>query len=131
MDNCAVLPDVCRRWRNLQQLGNVVVRMRLVIDPALFHLVEYGDGVDVLREVEHRVDGLENIAVLLQIELVRLQKRNHVRHAPLVNEHRAEHRLLRFQRLRHLTAEQLVHGHGCSPPQKVYIITNLFGITVL
>ena len=78
--------------------------MRLVIDPALFHLVEHGDGVDVLREVEHRVDGLVDVAVLLQVELTRLQKRNHVRHAPLVNEHGAEHRLLCFERLRHLTA---------------------------
>jgi len=81
-----------------------MIRVRLVIHAALFHLIEHGDGVNVLREVEHRIDRLEDLAVLLQVEFIRLQKRNDIRHAPLVNEHGAEHRLLRLERLRHLTA---------------------------
>ena len=104
VDNCAVLLDVGGSGRNLQELGNVMIRVRLVIYAALFHLVEHGDGVNVLREVEHRIDRLEDLAVLLQVKFIRLQKRNDIRHAPLVNEHGAEHRLLRLERLRHLTA---------------------------
>ena len=104
MDNRAVLLDVGGGGRNLQELGNVMIRVRLVIYAALFHLIEHGDGVNVLREVEHRIDRLEDLAVLLQVEFIRLQKRNDIRHAPLVNEHGAEHRLLRLERLRHLTA---------------------------
>ena len=104
VDNCAVLLDVGGGGRDLQELGNVMIRVRLVIHAALFHLIEHGDGVNVLREVEHRIDRLEDLAVLLQVKFIRLQKRNDIRHAPLVNEHGAEHRLLRLERLRHLTA---------------------------
>ena len=83
--------------------------MCLVIDAALFHLVEHGDGIDVLREVEHGVDRLIDVAVLLEVEIVRQQQPDDVRHAPLVNEHRAEDRLLRLERLRHLFCQQFIH----------------------
>ena len=80
-----------------KKLGNVIVGMRLVIDAALLHLVEHRHRVDLFREIEHRIDGLVDLAVLPQIEVLRPKKADDVRHTALVNEHGAEHRLLRLQ----------------------------------
>ena len=97
VDDGAVLLDVGGRRRDLKKLGNVIVGMRLVIDAALLHLVEHRHRVDLFREIEHRIDGLVDLAVLPQIEVLRPKKADDVRHTALVNEHGAEHRLLRLQ----------------------------------
>ena len=101
--------------RDLQKLRDIIIAALLVVHAALFHFIEYGNRVDLFREVEHRIDRLVDLAVLPEIEIVRLQHADHVGHAALVDEHRAEHGLLRLQGLRGLPLKQLL-VHRCSHP---------------
>ena len=115
MHDRAVLLDVGCGRRDFQQLREIVIAALLVVHAALFHFIEYGNGVDLFREVEHRIDRLVDLAVLPEIEIVRLQHTDDVRYAALVDQHRAEHGLLRFQCLRGLPLKQLL-VHRCSHP---------------
>ena len=115
MHDRAVLLDIGGGRRDLQKLCDVIIASLLVIHAALFHLIEYGNGVDLFREVEHRIDRLIDLTVLPEIKIVRLQHTDHVRHAALVDQHRAENGLLRLQCLRGLTLKQLLI-HRCSHP---------------
>ena len=121
MHDRAILLDVGGGRRDLQQLGEIVVAAFLVVHAALFHFVEDGNGVDLLREVEHRIDGLVDLAVLPQVKILRLQHTDDVRYAALVDEHGAEHRLLRFQRLWRLPGKQfLIHTVHILPGASEY-----------
>ena len=121
MHDRAVLLDVGGGRRDLQQLGEIVVAAFLVVHAALFHFIEDGNGVDLLREVEHRIDGLVDLAVLPQVKILRLQHTDDVRYAALVDEHGAEHRLLRFQRLWRLPGKQfLIHTVHILPGASEY-----------
>ena len=115
MHDRAVLLDIGGGRRDLQQLRDVIIAALLVIHAALFHLIEYGNRVDLFREVEHRIDRLVDLTVLPEIKIVRLQHTDHVRHAALVDQHRAENGLLRLQCLRGLPLKQFLI-HRCSHP---------------
>ena len=115
MHDRAVLFNVGGGRRDLQKLRDIIIAALLVVHTALFHFIEYGNRVDLFREVEHRIDRLVDLAVLPEIEVVRLQHADYVRHAALVDQHGAEHRLLRFQCLRNLPLKQFF-VHRCSHP---------------
>ena len=78
------------------------------------HLVEHRDRVDGLGEVEHGVDGLVDLPVLLQEEVFGLDDADDIGHAPAVDQNRAQNRLLRLQRLGRLTAQQVFIHVGFS-----------------
>ena len=122
VDDGAVLLDVGGGRRDLEQLRQIIIAVLLIVHAALFHFIENGDRVDLFREVEHRIDGLIDLAVLPQIEILRLQHADDIRHAALINEHGAEHRLLRFQRLRRLPGKQfLIHTVHILPGTSEYL----------
>ena len=66
-------------------------------------------GVDRLAVGEHGEHRLEDLAVLLYIEVVRLHLVNDLGDAPRVDQHGAEDRLLGACRVRRLPAEKFVH----------------------
>ena len=82
-----ILLDVRSRGRDLHELHDVFGRILLVIDAALAHFVEHGDGVDDLRIAEHLVDRLVDVAVGLQIEVVGAHHADDVIDAAAVNQH--------------------------------------------
>ena len=57
------------------------------------------------------VDGLKDIAVGPQIKVLRLQLVHDVLDAVGVDEHGAQHRLLRLGRMRRLPQQQIVRSH--------------------
>ena len=69
-------------------------------------MLQHRDRVNGEGVVEHGVDGLIDLHVLLQIKVLRAQLINDLRHTPRVNEHRAQHRLLRFYRMGQLLEQQ-------------------------
>ena len=75
------------------------------------HLSRHGNAVDGLGVDEHGIDGLENLPIPAQIEVLRLELIHHVLHAVGVDEHRAQHRLLRLRRVGHLANQQFIRGH--------------------
>ena len=72
----------------------------------LLHFVQDCHWVNDLGEVEHGVDGLVNLPVLLEVKILRLQQTNDVGHTPAVDEHGAQNRLLRLQGVGRLPAQQ-------------------------
>ena len=103
-----VLEHVRRGGRDAHDLGQVLLAV-VLIHAADLHLVQHRDRVDRLRVREHGVDRLVNAAVEREIELVRLQLFQHLRHAPGVDEHGADDRLLRRGGVGHLPAQQFIH----------------------
>ena len=91
MHDRAILLDIGGGRRDLQKLCDVIIASLLVIHAALFHFIEYGNGVDLFREVEHRAYTVD-LTVLPEIKMVRLQHTDHVRHAALVDQHQARAR---------------------------------------
>ena len=87
MHDLRVLLRVRRRRRDLHELHDVLRGGLLVVDAALAHLVQH-------RIAEHFVDRLEDIAVGLEIEILRAHRADHVVDAAAVDQDRAEHRLL-------------------------------------
>ena len=75
----------------------------------LAHLVQHGHRVDGLGKIEHGADRLIDLPVLPEIEILRLQRFDHLGHAPLVDKDGAQHRLFRLHRVGHLAGEQFVH----------------------
>ena len=85
----------------------------------LLHLVQHRNGVDGLGEIEHGVDGLIDLPVLLQVEVAGGHDAHHVGNTAAVDEDGAQNRLFRFQRLGRLLAEQLLIHVGFSFLSKV------------
>ena len=104
-----ILHHVCGGRRYLHELNEIVSRGILVVCAVFLHLARDSHPVDRLGVNEHAVDRLKDLAVLPQIKVVRTQLLHHVLNAVGVDKHRAEHRLLRFKRMRHLTVEQFLH----------------------
>ena len=72
----------------------------------LLHLIQHRDRVDGLGVIEHGVDGLEDLTVLLEVEILRLYHTHHIGDAAAVDEDRAQNSLLRFYRLGRLLLKQ-------------------------
>jgi len=108
-DDVHVLHHVGRRGGDDHELADVVIGGVLVVDPGLAHLVQHGHRVDGLGKIEHGADRLIDLPVLPEIEILRLQRFDHLGHAPLVDEDGAQHRLFRLHRVGHLAGEQFVH----------------------
>ena len=92
----------------LAQVGHGVV----VIGPRLLHPVHHRHRVDGLEAVEHGEHHVEQGAVLAQVKIVGPQPLHDGGDAPLVNEHGAQHRLLRHDGVGHLQFHQFLGGHG-------------------
>ena len=107
-DNGGVFQHVCRRGRDAHHLRHVALIALLVHAPNL-HLVQHGHRVDGLAVGEHGVDGLIDIPVELDIKLIGLQLFQHLGDTPGINEHGADHSLLRRGGVGRLSAKQLVH----------------------
>ena len=73
MHDRAVLFNVGGGRRDLQKLRDIIIAALLVVHAALFHFIEYGNRVDLFREVEHRIDRLVDLAVLPEMEEVDVQ----------------------------------------------------------
>ena len=73
---------------------------------AFLQLARHGDAVDGAGVDEHLVDGLEDLAVGTQVEVLRLELIHDILDAVRVDEHGAEHRLLRFRRMGHLVGQE-------------------------
>ena len=77
----------------------------------LLQLIQDGDGVDGLREIEHGIDCFINFPVLLLVEILRLENADDVGNAAAVDENRAENGLLRLKGLGLLPGHQFfIHG---------------------
>ena len=87
---------------DLHELEDVVPGGVLVINPPELHLVQHRHRVDGGGEVEHGVDGLVNVPVGGQVKVLPGERLHHVRDAPGVNEHGAQHRLFRLHAVGHL-----------------------------
>ena len=73
-------------------------------------LIQHRHRVNGLGEVEHGIDGLINLPVLLVAEILRAQQTHHLIDTLAVDQNGTQHRLFRFQRLGRLTGKQfLVH----------------------
>ena len=83
----------------------------------LLQLVQHGNRVNGLGEVEHGIDGLVDLPVLLQIEILRLDDTYHIGDAAAVNEDGAQNRLLCLQRLRLLLMKQFFIHNSVLPFQ--------------
>ena len=84
-----------------------------MVEPQLLELIQHRHRVDGLGVVEHGVDGLVDLPVLLKVKVLGSQKSHHVGDAPAVNEDRAQNRLLCFQRLGLLSGQKLlIHIHS-------------------
>ena len=102
MDNQRILLNVRSRRGNLHELHQVLRGTLLVVHTAFTHFIQHGYRVDDLRIAKHLIDRLVNIAVGLQIKVLRAHDAHHIADAAAVNEHGAEHGLLRLQRVRGL-----------------------------
>ena len=118
LDDGHVLLHVGRRGGDLHELEDVIAGGILVIHPVLLHVLQHRHWVDGEGVIEHGVDGIVDLPVLPYIEVVGPQLVDDLRHAPGVDEHRAQHRLLRLHTVRHLPEQQLFvfHWHLPEPP---------------
>ena len=94
LDDADILLHIGRGGGDLHELEQVVPGGVLIIDPPLLHLVQHRHRVNGGGEVEHGVDGLVNLPVGFQVEILRVQGLNDIGDAPGVNEHGAQNRLL-------------------------------------
>ena len=85
-----------------------ILRGGILPHPPLLHLVQDRHRVDDLGEIEHGVDGLVNLPVLLEVKILRLQEANHIGHTPAVDEHGAQNRLLCLQGVGRLATQQFL-----------------------
>ena len=83
---------------DLHQLHDVLAGILAVITQ-LLHLVQNGNRVNGLGEIEHGIDGFVNLPVLLQIKILRTEQSDHIRDTTAVNEDGTQNRLFRFQGL--------------------------------
>ena len=113
LDNIGIPHGICGGRRNFHELLHIFQRI-LVVVAQLLQLVQNGNGVDGLREVEHGIDRFIDLPVLLLVEILRLQNADNIRNAAAVDENRAENGLLRLQRLGLLSGHQFFI-HGLSP----------------
>ena len=96
-------------FHELAQIGHGGV---VVVHPGLLHSVQHRHRVDGLQAVEHGEQHGEQIPVLAHIEVVGEEAGHHVGHAPVVNEHGAQHRLLGHDGVGKLEIAQFVCGHS-------------------
>ena len=89
-----VLGDIGGGGGDLHELEQVVAGGVLVVDPPQLHLVQHRHRVNGGGEAEHGVDGLINIPVGLQIEVLAGELLHHVGDAAGVDEHGPQDRLL-------------------------------------
>ena len=107
LDDGHVLPHVGRSGRGVHQLEDVVAGDILVVDPVFPHVLQHRHRVDGEGEVEHGVNGLVDLPVLPDIEVLRPELLDHIRDTAGVDEHGAQHGLLRLHRMGELLKEQL------------------------
>ena len=113
-DNADVLLHIGGGGGDEDELLDIVIGGVLVVDAVLLHLVQHGHRIHGLGVVEHGADALEDIPVLPQVEVLRLQGLHHGGDTALVDEHGAKHSLLGLHRVGGLAGEKLVHRG--SPP---------------
>ena len=113
-----VLHHVGRGGGGVHELEQIAPGGVLVVHPVLLHVLQHRHWVDGEGVIEHGVDGIVDLPVLPYIEVVGPQLVDDLRHAPGVDEHRAQHRLLRLHTVRHLPEQQLFvfHWHLPEPP---------------
>ena len=109
LENVDILPHIGRGGGDVHELEQIVPGVLLVV-PVLLHVLQHGERVDGEGVVEHGVDGLIDLHVLLPVEVVRAQLVNDLRDTPGVDEHGAQHRLLRLVGVGQLLQQQLVFG---------------------
>ena len=114
MDDLRIALDVRGRRRDLHELHEIFCGAFFVINAPGAHFIEHGDRVDDLRIAEHLVHRLIDLAVRLQVKILRADDADDVADAAAVNEHGAKHRLLGLLRMRRLPCQQVFHGHGAS-----------------
>ena len=112
-DDVGVANHIGSGGGDFHQLQNVVSGIVVVI-AQLLQLIQHRHRVNGLGEVEHGIDGFKNLPILLKVEILRLHNAHHIGDAPAVNENRAQHRLLRFQRLGQLPGQKFL-VHAVSP----------------
>ena len=95
LEDADVLFDIGRGGGGVHELEQIASGGVLVVHPVLLHVLQHRHRVDGEGVVEHGVDGL--------IELV-----DDLGHAPGVDEHGAQHRLLRLHRVGQLLEQQLL-----------------------
>ena len=110
LDDGGILLYVGRRRRDLHQLENIVAGGVFVIYPVQAHVLQHRHRVDGLGEIEHGIDGLIDLPVLPQIEVLAFQGFDDLRHAAGVNEHGAQHALLGLHAVGHLPRQKLLFG---------------------
>ena len=108
LDDGHVLLHVGRRGGDLHELEDVIAGGVLVIHPVLLHVLQHRHRVDGEGEVEHGVDGLIDLPVGAQIEVLRPEGLDHLGHAAGVNEHGAEHGLFGLGAVGHLPGQKLL-----------------------
>ena len=112
LDDGHILLHVGGGGGDLHELEDIVAGGVLIVDAVLPHVVQHGHRVDGQGKVEHGVDGLIDLPVLTEIEVLRLEGLDDLGHAPGVDEHGTQHALLGLHRVGHLPDKQfLVHGN--------------------
>ena len=113
-DDLDILLHVGGGGGDVHELADVVVGGGLVVDPGLLHLIQHSYRVHSLGEVKHGADGLVDLLVLPEIEILRLQLLDDLGDTPLINEDGTQHCLFRLNGVGHLPGKQFVHME--SPP---------------
>ena len=112
--NADIFRNVARSRRYLHQLKEICPAPCLIVIAETGQHIQHGDRIDLLRAVEHGIDGFKNAFVLIRIEIIRAHLLDHFRYAVWIDKHGAQQRLLRSQVLRHLPHKKLIQS--CTPP---------------
>ena len=94
LDDADILLHIGGSGGDLHELEDVAAGGVLVVDPGELHLVQHRHRVNGGGEVEHGVDGLIDLPVGPQVEVVPGEGLHHVGDTAGVNEHGTQHGLL-------------------------------------
>ena len=107
-----ILIDIGGGRRHLHQLQQIGAG-GFGIGAVFLHFAGNRHAVHRLGVDEHVGDGLKDLPVLPQVEILRLQLIHHILDTIAVDQHGAQHRLLRLGGVGHAPHQQFVHHHTC------------------
>ena len=116
LDDLDVFHDVGAGGRDLHQLDQIGPGGLVVVGAVFLHFLGYCDAVDGLGVAEHGVDGLKDVTVLLDIEVVGLELVHDVLDAVGVDEHGTQGGLFCLQAVGHLPGENFIFKSHCDSP---------------
>ena len=106
LDDLHVLPHVGGGRGHVDELDHVAAGALVVVGAVLAHLLQHRHRVDDLGVAEHGVHGGEQRLVVLQVEVLDLQRLYHLGDTAAVNEHTAQYCLLRLHAVGGLPVEK-------------------------